>query len=355
MDILASLGLATDSPPPDVLRRKPEPRNAPLVSITMWKMILGQALYQLIVVFVVHYAGWDLFNPNTEFEIEKLQTFVFNIYIWMQFFNQLNCRRVDNKTDIWSHGFWRNPWSIAVQVITIVGQFVIIFRGGEAFDTRQITGAQWGWSILFGVLSIPFGALIRQFPDRWVSAFFQLIKKGYSRVMGPLKAWLSNLVRRRRREHDEEQREMSTVAEIHASSDTDLVRHEEARRSESSADRATETTQETSRPRRHLDLHGLIEAAKLGREYVGATLELHPRTLKDDPIIVSRRGVDVPPSQDPDVMRHIARQRRMELRRVERVIPAQSQPDLRHTNRGTQQQRQRSRWTWEWFLRTQRR
>lgn len=355
MDILASLGLATDSPPPDVLQRKPEPRNAPLVSITMWKMILGQALYQLIVVFVVHYAGWDLFNPNTEFEIEKLQTFVFNIYIWMQFFNQLNCRRVDNKTDIWSHGFWRNPWSLAVQVITIVGQFVIIFRGGEAFDTREITGAQWGWSILFGVLSIPFGMLIRQFPDRWVSAFFQLVRTGYLKVMGPLKAWIFKLVRRKRREQDEEQREMSDVADIHTASETDLVQREEARRSESSADRATATTQETARPRRHLDLHGLIEAAKLGREYVGATLELHPRTLKDDPIIVSRRGEVVPPSQDPDIMRHITRQRRTRLRRLERAVPAQTPASPHHPQRETRRQRQRSRWTWEWFLRTQRR
>lgn len=99
MDVFASFGFATDHPSPDFLKRKPEPRTAPIVSITMWKMILGQALYQLAVV-TVHYAGWDIFNPDTEVEIEKLQTLVFNMYVWMQLFNQHNCRRVDNKLDI---------------------------------------------------------------------------------------------------------------------------------------------------------------------------------------------------------------------------------------------------------------
>ena len=81
MDIFASLGYATDHPSPDFLKRKPEPRNASIISITMWKMIICQAIYQLTVVFVVHYAGWDTFNPDTEFEIEKLQTLVLNIYV----------------------------------------------------------------------------------------------------------------------------------------------------------------------------------------------------------------------------------------------------------------------------------
>lgn len=97
MDIFASLGLATDHPSPDFLKRKPEPRNAPIISITMWKMILCQAMYQLAVVLTLHYARWNMFNPDSEFEIERLQTLVFNIYVWMQFFNQHNCRRVDNK------------------------------------------------------------------------------------------------------------------------------------------------------------------------------------------------------------------------------------------------------------------
>lgn len=107
MDIFASLGLATDYPSPDFLKRRPEPRTAPIVNITMWKMILGQAIYQLAVMFTLHYAGDQLFHPTTTAEREALQTMIFNIYVWMQFFNQHNCRRVDNKLNIWYQGVLR--------------------------------------------------------------------------------------------------------------------------------------------------------------------------------------------------------------------------------------------------------
>ncbi|KAH6959613.1 hypothetical protein BKA56DRAFT_701938 [Ilyonectria sp. MPI-CAGE-AT-0026] len=64
--------------------------------------------------------------------------------------------------------------------------------------------------------------------------------------------------------------------------------------------------QETERHTREIDLKGLIEAAKLGREYGGATLELHPRTLKDDPILRAKSDSTVPPSQDAAFMRFVA-------------------------------------------------
>ena len=261
MDIFASLGLATDNPASDVLHRKPEPRNAPIVSISMWKMIIGQAIYQLLVVFVVHYAGWDLFNPDTEFEIEKLQTFVFNIYVWMQFFNQQNCRRVDNKVGIWSKELLLNPWFIGVQTITVVGQFVIIFRGGEAFDTRRLTGAQWGWSMLFGILTLLLGALIRQFPDRLVLRFFQMIGRAYDRVFGPVRALPFNFFTRRRKVNDPEPQEMGVVQERAESSDTNLVQdgqHQSAsgKEREASTPIASETQQSTNPSKRELDLQG---------------------------------------------------------------------------------------------------
>ncbi|CAM1508555.1 Fc.00g054030.m01.CDS01 [Cosmosporella sp. VM-42] len=311
MDIFASLAFATDSPSPDFLKRKPEPRNAPIVSITMWKMILGQAMYQLTVVFVVHYGGLDLFNPDTEFEIEKLQTLVFNIYVWMQFFNQHNCRRVDNKLDIWYQGVFKNPWFIGVQLLTIVGQVVIIVKGGEAFDTRSLTGAQWGWSMLFGVLAIPLGALIRQFPDRLVLEFFLAIERGYVAVTASFWVCLISLIPGRRNER-EEQREMGPVEEMPPQAPT--TPEQNGQNEELSAEQRGELSSSAARRSRgrdripqDIDLQALVDAARLGREFSGATLELHPRTLKDDPILVPRSNLHVPPSQDPKIMKLVAK------------------------------------------------
>jgi len=62
MDTLAALALATENPTPDLLDQKPYGRNEPLISKTMWKHILMQSLYQLVVIFVVLYSFPALFE-----------------------------------------------------------------------------------------------------------------------------------------------------------------------------------------------------------------------------------------------------------------------------------------------------
>lgn len=57
MDTLASLALATELPTPDLLLRKPYGRTKPLISRTMMKNIIGQALYQLGVIFSLLFIG----------------------------------------------------------------------------------------------------------------------------------------------------------------------------------------------------------------------------------------------------------------------------------------------------------
>lgn len=57
MDTLASLALATELPSEELLERKPYGRKKPLISATMWKNIAGHAIYQLIIVFSILFAG----------------------------------------------------------------------------------------------------------------------------------------------------------------------------------------------------------------------------------------------------------------------------------------------------------
>ncbi|KAG5985467.1 hypothetical protein E4U55_000029 [Claviceps digitariae] len=339
MDIFASLGLATDHPSPEFLKRKPEPRNAPIINITMWKMILGQALYQLAVIFVVHYAGWDIFDPHTETEIEKLQTLVFNIYVWMQFFNQHNCRRVDNKLDIWYQGVLRNPWFIGVQILTLVGQFVIIFRGGEAFDTVPLTGAQWGWSLLFGGLTIPLGALIRQIPDRHVASFFRHVGRFLRWLTLPVRncSCLSVLHTRssHRKAAGEAHQKSPPGSSQSGTTANNIDTHKTSKRrisrsTQSDTSTHQNHTSESVAERTHasdeIDIHldALIQAARLGCSIGKHILELHPQTLQDDPILLPRTNVDIPPSQDPCLNRYMAKSREEEQPRRRRRQPARN-------------------------------
>lgn len=57
MDTFASLALATEPPTDSLLKRRPYGRNKPLISRTMMKNILGHAVYQLTVIFLLVFAG----------------------------------------------------------------------------------------------------------------------------------------------------------------------------------------------------------------------------------------------------------------------------------------------------------
>lgn len=87
MDTMAALALATDPPTPSILDRKPDAKTASLISVTMWKMIFGQAIYQLIVTLVLYFDAKKLLRYDTAAEQGKIPTVVFNVFVWMQIFN----------------------------------------------------------------------------------------------------------------------------------------------------------------------------------------------------------------------------------------------------------------------------
>lgn len=56
-DTLASLSLATELPTKSLLLRKPYGRTKPLLSRTMMKNIIGQSVYQLVIIFTLLFVG----------------------------------------------------------------------------------------------------------------------------------------------------------------------------------------------------------------------------------------------------------------------------------------------------------
>ncbi|GLA31668.1 calcium-transporting ATPase 10, plasma membrane-type [Aspergillus niger] len=180
-DTLAALALATDPPSPRVLDRTPDKRSAPLITVPMWKMIIGQSVYQLAVTLVLHFAGNSIFSYTTAHEHSQLQTAVFNTYVWMQIFNLYNTRALGNNINVFE-GIHRNWLFIGVNVIMIGGQMIIMFVGGRAFSITRLTGVQWAYSVVLGVLSLLVGVIVRFIPDSLVERLFV----GIGFIMGPL-------------------------------------------------------------------------------------------------------------------------------------------------------------------------
>ena len=168
MDTLAALALATDPPTPSILNRKPDKKSAPLITAIMWKMIIGQSIFQLVVTLVLNFAGPAITGYTVEngYPERYMQSTIFNTFVWMQIFNQWNSRRLDNKLNIFE-GVQRNFFFIGIQFIIVGGQVLIVSVGGAAFTIEAQRAPAWGIAVVLGLLSLPVAIIIRCIPDEW--------------------------------------------------------------------------------------------------------------------------------------------------------------------------------------------
>ncbi|KAL6301353.1 calcium-translocating P-type ATPase [Sparassis latifolia] len=172
MDTFAALALATDPASPALLDRKPDKKTSPLFSVDMYKQIIGQSVYQIIIVLVFHFLGKRVLTSDSN---NAVQTVVFNLFVFAQIFNSMNCRRLDNRLNIFE-GMLNNYYFMGITLLEIGVQILIVFVGGAAFSVTRISGRDWGISLALGVVSIPLGALLRFIPNAPVERFLKAIR-----------------------------------------------------------------------------------------------------------------------------------------------------------------------------------
>jgi Ca2+-transporting ATPase len=154
----------------------------------MWKMILGQSIYKLALCFTLYFAGHSMFHFSKSDEVEMLElnTIIFNTFVWMQIFNEFNCRRLDNKFNIFE-GIHKNKWFFMINIVMVGGQILIIFVGGTAFGVTRLSGWQWGVSLGFAVFCIPWAAILKLTPDAYVEALLDM----FGKVIRCVFAWIA--------------------------------------------------------------------------------------------------------------------------------------------------------------------
>lgn len=231
MDSMAALALASDAPTEEILDRKPVKRSAPLISITMWKMIIGQAIFQLIATFILYYAGPSILKYP--FDGSEIRSVVFNTFVWMQVFNMFNNRRLDNKFNV-LQGVFRNYFFLAICGIMVGCQIMIMFVGGRAFQISRVTGTDWGISLVVSLLCLPWAVLVRLFPDSLFERIAKFVGKPVVLVYRPMSRWTHAASRKLRnlRQKRKESKEVARISDEVTESDQtkEKVRDEETGR-----------------------------------------------------------------------------------------------------------------------------
>ncbi|KAK0402875.1 hypothetical protein QR680_016589 [Steinernema hermaphroditum] len=171
MDTLASLALATELPTEALLEREPYGRTSSLISRTMIKNIIGHAVYQLAVLFVLLFFGEHIFQipsgcdaklnapPSQHF------TIVFNAFVMMTLFNEVNARKIHGERNVFK-GIFSNPIYYVIWLSTMVAQVLVVQFGGRWFRTASLDWKQWCGCLALGVSVLLWGQLVTSIPTR---------------------------------------------------------------------------------------------------------------------------------------------------------------------------------------------
>ncbi|KAJ8635591.1 hypothetical protein MRB53_009858 [Persea americana] len=84
MDTLGALALATEPPNDELMKRKPVGRGVSFITRTMWRNIIGQSIYQLLVLGLLMFDGKRLLKLNGSDATAVLNTFIFNSFVFCQ-------------------------------------------------------------------------------------------------------------------------------------------------------------------------------------------------------------------------------------------------------------------------------
>ena len=158
-------------------------RKDAIIRIEMWRQILVQAAYQIIVLVVIMYFGNAIFfeekfglvstplrdaqgNPTNRL---VLNTICFEAFFFMNWFNQLNCRIIDaHETNIFKT-ILNNPylWLVMTLEYAIQWGFIVMGNGklGSALlGTAPLTDGMWWTCLILGALSLAVNVGLKHIP-----------------------------------------------------------------------------------------------------------------------------------------------------------------------------------------------
>ncbi|CAK5014281.1 unnamed protein product [Meloidogyne enterolobii] len=168
---MGSLALAADPPKEDLLNRKPLGWKSPIISKIIKKNIIGQAIYQLIVLFVLIFNGHKFFGIESDLRAQLRAppgqhfTIVFNTFVMLTLFNIINCRKIHGERNVFKD-LSENILFCTLWITAFIFQILFIEFGGYELYTEPLTLEQWLYCTLIGACSLGVAQIINTIPPK---------------------------------------------------------------------------------------------------------------------------------------------------------------------------------------------
>jgi len=174
MDTFAALALATEPPSDKLLKRRPYGRKDSMINAEMKRHVLTSALYQvtwlLVILFIAPTVldmqpGWEQHGTWSQ-EGGRHFTFFFNVFVAMQVFNEINCRKLKATEFNVFKGFFNNGLFLFILVLTVAVQVLIVHYGGAIMNCSQLTLHEHLYCLAIGAGSLLFCLLVKVLPAK---------------------------------------------------------------------------------------------------------------------------------------------------------------------------------------------
>ncbi|KAG8085992.1 hypothetical protein GUJ93_ZPchr0010g10583 [Zizania palustris] len=152
MDTLGALALATEPPNDEMMKRPPVRRGDRFITRIMWRNILGQGLYQLLVLGTLMFDGKRLLNIGGPDPDRTINTLIFNSFVFCQVFNEINSREME-KINVFQ-GIFKNWIFVGILASTVVFQVMMVEFLGTLANTVPLSWDLWLLSIILGSISM---------------------------------------------------------------------------------------------------------------------------------------------------------------------------------------------------------
>ena len=181
MDTLAALALATEPPSNDLLLRMPYSRSEHIINPQMWRGIVLNSIYQIVILTLVLFKGDEYFGVQSSLGLTKEEwnqtsgqhlTLFFDIFVYLQVFNFFNARKLKKEEVNVFENFFDNYLFIGIVVSIFILQIVIVEIGGKAFMLVPLSMAHHVDCILIGATMLVYSFIAKKLvPDSFLNNF----------------------------------------------------------------------------------------------------------------------------------------------------------------------------------------
>lgn len=205
MDTFAALALSTEPPLRSIIQSRPAEGGAKILAPHVWRQILGISILNMVIMTILIFFGGliaDLkFNnedalaasqggvPPTCYDKHihhhhkdqcaealayfgsadkrKLFTYIFNTFVFLQLFNEINCRKVGAREfNVFSAPF-HNAYFLVVLGGTAAAQVCLVQFFPSLCTVTSLSRGEWGACLVIGATPLLAGLILKLTPESW--------------------------------------------------------------------------------------------------------------------------------------------------------------------------------------------